>query len=67
MKRRLLEARLKDLSGRIRSLSPPERLRLAADLLEERQPKMALQVAESVTRELHVVLGSLEPAKGGAV
>jgi hypothetical protein len=59
-----LSRRMKDLGTRIKSLSPPERLRLAAELLEEQQPQMALQVAKSVTSELAAVL--LCSATGGA-
>lgn len=40
----------------IKKLSPPDKLRLAADLLEQRKAELAYSVAELVTRELGAAL-----------
>jgi len=44
------------LAERIKALSPPERLRFAALLLEEQKPSIALAVVNMVAAELSVVL-----------
>lgn len=47
---------LYDLAARVEALSPPDRLRLAAGLLEERQPDVALTLIRKVEMELSAVL-----------
>ena len=49
------------LSSRIRACSPPDRLRLAAELLQARQPNAARVVVKEVLTGLDFVLG-LGPA-----
>jgi len=41
---------------RISELSPPDKLRLAAELLEAQRPELALSVSQMVVRELGAVL-----------
>lgn len=41
-----------ELFDKIAALSPPDRLRLAADLLEARKPKLAYSLIERVKVEL---------------
>jgi len=41
---------------RISELSPPDKLRLAAELLEAQRPELALFVSHMVVRELGAVL-----------
>jgi hypothetical protein len=40
----------------IEALSPPERLRLAAGLLEKKQPRLALHIIDNVSAELGAAL-----------
>lgn len=44
-----------DLAQRIKELPPAEQLRLAADLLDSRQPKVALQIVAKVNAELQAL------------
>lgn len=64
-------ADLNKLKAEIDALSPPQKLRLAADLLERRQGKMAHTIAERVVFELGaaLALAEMEKAsrKGGAL
>jgi hypothetical protein len=59
----LARGKLDILAARIKSLNPPNRLRLAAELLEAQKPRMALAVARQVADELQLVLAeqSREP------
>lgn len=50
-----LEARSAKLRADIESLSPPERIRLAADLLEARQPRLALGLLRSIVADLEAL------------
>jgi hypothetical protein len=52
------------LKARIDQLSPPDKLRLAADLLEKNSPEVAHAIAESVVLELG---GAIELSKRGAL
>lgn len=45
-----------DLKDQIESLSPPAKLRLAADLLENGKPEIARTIAERVALELGLAL-----------
>lgn len=47
---------VKDLHAQINALSPPAKLRLAADLLENQKPEMAHTIAERVVLELGAAL-----------
>lgn len=47
---------LAELAAKVRALSPPQRLILAAGLLEARKPKLALTVVRMVESELAAVL-----------
>ena len=47
---------LEELAEEINGLPPPARLRLAADLLEQRKPELAHSVASRVVTELGAVL-----------
>lgn len=49
-------AELEALAARIKGMEPPDRLRLAADLLERRQAKLAHVIAQNVVDELGLVL-----------
>lgn len=51
-----IEARWRKLAAEIGALSPPEKLRLAADLLEQRLPDLAHRVASRVVDELATVI-----------
>lgn len=48
---------LEALAREIESLSPPDRLRLAADLLERKRPRLSLAIAARVVAELELVAG----------
>lgn len=45
------------MADRIESLTPPERLRLAAALLEEREAPLAYAIAHKVVDELGLAIG----------
>lgn len=45
-----------ELAERIEEMSPPDRLRLAAELLEERSPFLALSLVRKVELELSTAL-----------
>lgn len=45
------------LAERIETLTPPERLRLAAALMEERQGELAYAIAHKVVDELGLAIG----------
>lgn len=49
---------LQQLSDEIKALSPPDKLRLAAGLLEAKRPELAHKIAESVVLELGAVLAT---------
>jgi hypothetical protein len=51
-----IEARMRKLADDIKALSPPEQLRLAAELLENRQADLAYQVIDRVRLELGAAL-----------
>lgn len=51
--------RIVALAQQIEALSPPDRLRLAADLLDKKRPAEALSMAKRVVDELTVVLATL--------
>lgn len=55
---------MSSLADEIKALSPPARLRLAADLLERRKPEIAHAIAESVTVELGAAI-ALAKVRGG--
>jgi hypothetical protein len=50
------------LAEKIKKLSPPDALRLAAGLLEQRKAKLAHQIAERVVLELGAALALRELA-----
>lgn len=50
-----LEARSAKLRADIESLSPPERIRLAADFIEAREPKFALAILRSIVADLEAL------------
>lgn len=47
---------LTDLTARIEAMEPPDRLRLAAEALEARNPGLALMLVRRVEHELTAVL-----------
>lgn len=47
---------LEQLAQKIRDLSPPDKLRLAAGLLEGKRPELAHQIANDVVIELGAAL-----------
>ena len=51
--------KLDSLADRINGLSPPDRLRLAAELLEKNRPMLAKSIIEKVAIELGAV-GALD-------
>lgn len=53
------------LLERLRKLSPPDRLRAAAELLEAQRPRLALALAKGVVTELELLhmMGKLSPAE----
>ena len=51
-------AGLTAIADHIDELSPPDQLRLAASLLEERSPRIALAIIDKVSSELHVALAA---------
>lgn len=51
---------LEVLAAKIGALSPPDRLRLAASLLEAQKPKLAHTVAKKVVLELGAALALAE-------
>lgn len=51
---------LEALADKIKALSPPDALRLAAGLLEQRKAKLAHQIAERVVLELGAALALRE-------
>ena len=53
---------LTDIAADIEKLSPPDRLRLAASLLESRRPQLAHSIVERVALELSAVLGAAKAA-----
>ncbi len=53
--RAVLEARIAKMRADIESLSPPERIRLAADLLEACEPKFALAILRSIVSDLEAL------------
>jgi hypothetical protein len=57
-------ADLNKLKAEIDSLSPPQKLRLAAELLENRQAKLAHTIAERVVLELGAALMLAEMKRG---
>jgi hypothetical protein len=58
-------AELAALKAEIDALSPPARLRLAADLLEARKPELAQAIAERVVLELGAALALRKLGKAG--
>lgn len=55
---------LERLAAEIGRLSPPEKLRLAAGLLDEGRPEMAFTIAERVVLELGAALALKELRRG---
>jgi hypothetical protein len=51
-----------ELAKRIENMTPPAWLRLAAALLEARQPELALRLARRVADELSIVLAARKRA-----
>lgn len=51
-----LSANITDLADKIKNLSPPDKLRLAAGLLEQRKAQLAYTIARQVTEELGAAL-----------
>jgi hypothetical protein len=47
---------VEEIFERIKALTPPDKLRLAADLLEHKRPEMALAVLTHVKTELGAAL-----------
>jgi hypothetical protein len=56
---------LRELAEAIKGLSPPERLRLAAELLEQRQAEMAYLIVRAVAGELSLVLRAHSSGSSG--
>ena len=52
----LSEQGLRDLAAEIEALSPPDKLRFAADLLEHRKPDLAKTIIDKVGVELGAAL-----------
>jgi len=52
---------LESLKHEIENLSPPNKLRLAADLLENKRPELAHAIAERVVTELSAALALRKP------
>ncbi len=50
------DSRIASLAAEVMALTPAERLRMAADLLERRRPDVALTIARGVCGEIAVVL-----------
>lgn len=48
--------RAHELADEIKALSPPDKLRLAAGLLEQKRPELALRIARGVVEELGAAL-----------
>lgn len=61
-------AELEVLSKRVDALSPPDRLRLAAELMEHRRSEVALPIIRKVADELRlaIMLADGEPGRGRA-
>ncbi len=55
-----MASEIEQLAERIKALSPPDALRLAAGLLEQRKEKLAHQIAERVVLELGAALALRE-------
>lgn len=51
---------IEELAAKVKALSPPDKLRLAAGLLEQRKAKLAHQIAEQVVLELGAALALRE-------
>lgn len=49
-------AELRALAAKADTLSPPDQLRLAADLLDAAEPELALRIAEKIVNGLHLAL-----------
>jgi hypothetical protein len=47
---------LEDITKEIEALSPPDRLRIAADLLEQKKPRLELNIIDKVSAELGAAL-----------
>lgn len=47
---------MRALAAEIEALSPPDKLRLAADLLEGRRPELAKSIIDTVAAELGAAL-----------
>jgi len=54
------------LADQINALSPPDKLRLCAELLENRKAETAHRILERVTLELGAALALSKTRKGGA-
>lgn len=54
---------VEQLAAKVKALSPPDKLRLAAGLLEQRKAKLAHQIAERVVLELGAALALAELRK----
>jgi hypothetical protein len=54
-------AKQRDLAKRIDALSPPDKLRLAAGMLEQRKAKLALSIIDKVSAELGTALLLQDP------
>lgn len=50
------DAELQALADKVNALPPPERLRLAAGLLEQRRPTTALAIIERIAQELRMAI-----------
>lgn len=57
------KATAQSVADEIRSLSPPDQLRLAADLLEARRSELALTIVRRVATELGAALALHELIK----
>jgi hypothetical protein len=53
---RLTPAEMETLVRKVNALSPPDRLRLAAELMEHRRSETALPIIRKVADELHLAI-----------
>lgn len=51
-----MSSEVEAIAEKIKALSPPEKLRLAADLLEHQKPEIAYSIIEHVKTELGAAL-----------
>lgn len=57
-----MSSNVQRMADQIEALSPADRFRLVADLLEAKQPRLALSLARSTTTELGAAICLLRPS-----